>query len=418
MLDQLTQQTPLRALGHEDRRRVLEIDRYQVLLDPPRSDLVALVDIAAQVADVPLATINLITDAEQHQIATKGFDAAVCAREDSMCNAVLHEDAPVVVPDASKDPRFADNPFVTGEIGEVRFYATHQLVTPHGVVIGTLCVFDTVVREISEDQERALVGLAARVVDLLELELRTRELAASVAELERARDELQRSNSQLTAFAGQVSHDLRNPLTTVRMSLSILAEEAEEGTVDPATSSYLLSRAERGTERMQALIDDLLAYARIGGSIASRSVDLGAVLAEVRDDLADALAGATVEVGDLPVVTGDPVQLRAVLQNLVANAAKFVPAGEVARIRVGAERVPDGWRVEVADHGLGIAPEDRERVFEPLARAHDDVPGSGIGLATVRRVVDAHAGSIGIEETPGGGTTVWFELPAPHEQSL
>ncbi len=134
-----------------------------------------------------------------------------------------------MVPDASQDPRFADNPFVTGEIGQVRFYASHQLVTPHGVTIGTLCVFDTEAREISDDQERALVELAERVVDLLELELRTRELAVTVTELERARDELQRSNSQLAAFAGQVSHDLRNPLTTVRMSLSILAEDPEVG---------------------------------------------------------------------------------------------------------------------------------------------------------------------------------------------
>ena len=135
----------------------------------------------------------------------------------------------------------------------------------------------------------------------------------------------------------------------------------------------------------------------------------------MRDDLAEALSGASLEVGELPVVTGDPVQLRAVLQNLVANAAKFVPAGAGARVRVGASRGAGGWRVEVVDHGLGIAPEDRERVFEPFTRTHDDVPGSGIGLATVRRVVDAHGGTIGIGETPGGGTTVWFELPARDE---
>ena len=132
----------------------------------------------------------------------------------------------------------------------------------------------------------------------------------------------------------------------------------------------------------------------------------------MRDDLVEALRGASLEVGELPVVTGDPVQLRAVVQNLVANAAKFVPAGQSARIRVHARPVAAGWRVEVVDHGLGIAPEDRERVFEPLTRTHADVPGSGIGLATVRRVVDAHGGTIGIEETPGGGTTVWFELPS------
>ena len=128
-----------------DEQRVAEIERYRILATPPRgADLLALVEVAAEVARVPMATINLITDTEQHQVAAVGFDAAVCRREDSMCNAVLHEGRPVVVPDASLDARFRDNPFVTGVIGDVRFYATHQLVTPHGIVIGTLCVFDTV----------------------------------------------------------------------------------------------------------------------------------------------------------------------------------------------------------------------------------------------------------------------------------
>src|SRR5687767_3891531 len=172
-----------------------------------------------------MATINLITDAQQHQVAAVGFDAAVFRREDSMCSAVLHEGRPVVVPDASLDERFRDNPFVTGVIGDVRFYATHQLVTPNGIVIGSLCVFDTVARELTDDQERAIVALADRVVDLLELELRTRELAGTVSQLELARAELQRSNEQLAGFAGQVSHDLLNPLTAVSMSLRLVGEQ-------------------------------------------------------------------------------------------------------------------------------------------------------------------------------------------------
>ena len=116
-----------------DRARVAGIDRYRVLTGPPRSALLALVEVAAQVARVPMATINLVTDTEQHQVATHGFDASVCSRADSMCNAVLDEGGPVIVPDASRDARFKDNPFVTGPIGHVRFYATHPLVTPQGV---------------------------------------------------------------------------------------------------------------------------------------------------------------------------------------------------------------------------------------------------------------------------------------------
>ena len=387
----------------DDQRRVVEIDKYRVLTRPPRKDLLALVEIAARVAAVPMATINLITETEQHQIAAHGFDAGVCAREDSMCNLVLHVGHPVIVADASRDPRFCDNPFVTGAIGHVRFYATHQLVTPQGVVIGTLCVFDLEPRVLDDDQARALSALADRIVDLLELELRTREL-------ERAQQELQRSNEQLTAFAGQVSHDLLNPLTAVSMSLRLAQEQLEE----PGGGSrvpWLLERAVGGAERMQSLIDDLLAFARIGGRLSRLPVPLDEVVRDVRVDLATVLETATVDVGRLPRVVGDPVQLRAVLQNLVANAAKFTRPGEPARIAISAERRDTTWRLRVVDHGIGVPPEDRERVFEPLARVDDRVPGSGIGLATVRRVIEAHAGRIGLTETPGGGTTVWFDLP-------
>ncbi|MDN4172931.1 GAF domain-containing sensor histidine kinase [Nocardioides sp. SOB77] len=401
------------ATPETDEVRVAQIGEYRVITRPPRSDLVALVEIAAQVAQVPLATINLITDTHQHQIATAGFEASVCAREDSMCNAVLHDPEPVVIEDASKDERFADNPFVTGEIGEVRFYATHQLRTPKGVVIGTLCVFDTVPRTITPEQERALQGLADRVVDLLELELRTRELSASVHRLEEVQSELRRSNEQLAAFAGQVSHDLRNPLTAVSMALRMLSDEIAERDGDQQPGlQYLLARAISGAGRMQSLIDDLLAFARLGGELQRRPVDLSAVMRDVAEDLTTALQGATLEVEPLPVVTGDPVQLRAVLQNLVANAAKFVRPGEKAHVTVRAEQRDGFCRIEVVDRGIGVAPEQRNRVFQPLARVDDSAEGSGIGLTTCRRIVEAHGGKIGLDESPYGGTTAWFELPA------
>ncbi|WKN49994.1 GAF domain-containing sensor histidine kinase [Nocardioides sp. Arc9.136] len=402
------------SVTHEtDDVRVAQIGEYQIITRPPRKDLVALVEIAAQVARVPLATINLITDTHQHQIATSGFDASVCAREDSMCNLVLHDPEPVVVEDASLDPRFADNPFVTGQIGDVRFYATHQLRTPKGVVIGTLCVFDTEPRTITAEQEQALRALADRVVDLLELELRTRELSASVGRLEEVQAELKRSNEQLAAFAGQVSHDLRNPLTAVSMALRMLSDELAERDVQRESGlQYLLARAISGSSRMQSLIDDLLAFARLGGELQRRPVDLAVVMREVTEDLSAALEGATLEVEDLPVVTGDAVQLRAVLQNLVANAAKFTRPGEKAHVSVCSYRRGDSWRIEVVDRGIGVPAGQRLRVFQPLARVDDSVEGSGIGLTTCRRIVEAHGGRIGLEESPYGGTTAWFELPA------
>lgn len=393
-----------------DALRVAQLEGYGVLEEPPRRDLVALVEVAALVARVPMATINLITATEQHQVATVGFDPAVCRREDSMCDLTLAAGHPIVVPDARADPRFRDNPFVTGSIGRVRFYASHPLVTPDGVAIGTLCVFDVEPRTLDEGQERALAALADRVVDLLELDLRTRRLHASVAALQRTHRELARSNEDLAAFAGRLSHDLRNPLGAVSMSLRLLDHQIDEG-AGPDQLRWLTGRAASGARRMEAMIEDLLVYARLGGELRREDVDLAAVLAEVRDDLADTLAGASLSVGPLPTVTGDPVQLRAVLQNLLANAAKFTRPDEPARIEVASTRTADGWRLLVVDHGLGVPGPDRERVFEPMVRAHTRIPGQGIGLATVRRVVQAHGGRVGLEETPGGGATAWVELP-------
>jgi signal transduction histidine kinase len=403
---------PSSTMTKYDDRRVIELDRYRVIGQPRRQELLALVEVAAQVAGVPMATINLITGTQQVQVAATGFDASVCSREDSMCAVVLDVGHPVIVADASLDERFCDNPFVTGVIGHVRFYATHQLVTPTGVVIGTLCVFDEQPRILTPDQEHALASLADRVVDLLELELRTRDLSATVSELERLRADLERSNEQLAAFAGQVSHDLRNPITALSMSLRLVAEELDGEEIDRAELGWLVSRAVGGVDRMQSLVDGLLAYARLGGELVRAAVPLDETMAAVREDLAPALAGAELRVGSLPCVVGDPVQLRAVLQSLVANAAKFTDPGEPARIAVEAHRTGRGWRVEVVDHGLGVPADQRARVFEPFTRVHATVPGSGIGLATVRRVVEAHGGWFGLDETPGGGTTAWVELPA------
>ena len=380
--------------------RRASIDQYDVLSHPPRLELTAIVELAAQVCGTPMATVNLITDVEQHQVATYGFDAGICRREDSMCAAVLGHDTPLVVPDAREDVRFRDNPFVTGAIGSVRFYASHQLTTIDGVVIGTLCVFDDKPRTLDAEQVEALGTLAERVVDVLELSLRSRQLA--------------QSNERLSSFAGRVSHDLKSPLTSVSMSLEMLRERlADDDRADDRADDaiWLLERAINGSRRMASLIDEVLSYASLGGAMSTEPVDLGEVLGDVLSDLSGSLSGVEVARGPLPTVVGDATQLRSVLQNLLDNASKYRHPTRPLAIAVSATRVDDARvAVSVADNGLGVPAAERERVFEPRVRLSDDDRGSGIGLDTVRRVVQAHGGSIAITETPGGGATVTFEL--------
>jgi signal transduction histidine kinase len=392
-------------------RRTTSITAFDVLGKPPRRDLLAVADLAARVCHVPMATINLLTDIEQHQIATFGFEGSVCAIDDSLCAMILHQDAPVVVADLREDARFRDHPLVNGDEGSWRFYASWRLVTPDGVPIGTLCVHDYEPRVLDEGQLEALSTLADRVVDVLELSLRSRELASTLAEVLEVRAELEQSNDRLASFAGQISHDLKTPLTSMALSLSLIREELNAGDQDGALP--LLDRAINGSTRMAELIDDVLAFARVGGSLRNDEVDLTRVLHHVRADMSELLADVAFEVGELPVVRGDEVQLRAVVQNLVDNAAKYADPVRPLRVRVQGVRAAGAWRIELLDNGRGVPPTQLERIFDPMTRGDRTVAGSGIGLATCRRIVEAHGGRIGLQQRAGSaGSVAWFELPA------
>ncbi len=395
-----------------DDRREAQLRLYEVLDTGPPRDLQALVHLAAQICHVPHAAINLITATEQHQIASAGFDPSVCAREDSMCAIVLGEPDIVVVRDASTDERFREHPFVTGEIASIRFYASTPLMTPDGVAIGRLCVFDEVPRDLTAQQRKGLVSLAERVVDLLELRRRGRELEASLASLTEARDELRRSNEQLAHFAGQISHDLRTPLTAIMASAELLCLEPSVR-ANPELAP-LAQTAHRASLRMASMLDGILGHAIVGSVLAVSDTDLNLVLGEVLEDLTPQLraARAHVVVGDLPTVRVDARHFYSVLLNLVSNAVKFARPGTTPEVRI-ASRCLDGiHRITVSDDGIGLAEHDQETAFRLFGRVDEAIDGSGIGLTTARRVVEAHGGRIGIDSEPGHGATAWVELSA------
>ena len=400
------------ALRVEDQRRRAGFTAHDVLLNPPRqSEMVALLELGARVCHTRIAAIVLNTEEHQHALAAVGFDRKPSG--EALVNGLEPREgsATVVVPDTRLDGRFSTGPWERGELGLVRFYASHALRTRAGDTLGSMVLMGTVPGFLDVSQRASLATIADRVVDLFELVIRTRELANTLAEVGLIRAELERSNERLASFAGQVSHDLRTPLTSLMLSLSLIQEQVQAGETGPELE-YLLSRAVNGSARMVSLIDDVLEYAKLGGTLKAVEVDLAEVMDEVRTDLESELDGVTLEVGNLPTVFGDRDQLRAVLQNLVSNAAKFRHPDRDPVVQVNARGVNRAWRVEVVDNGRGIDPEERERVFEPLARIGDDVEGSGIGLATCRRIIGAHGGAIGLDLSPSEGAKFWFELPA------
>jgi signal transduction histidine kinase len=372
---------------------------YDVLDGRPRRELDSLVQLAAQVAGVPFAAVNLLSSHSQHQVATAGFEGTESPIDHSMCRLVVESGRPIMLEDAGEDVRFAENPWTTGEIAEVRYYGSHPLTTPAGVTIGTLCVFDDRSHEVTPEAARGLGQLADRVVDVLELELTSRRLSEANARLST-------SNERLAHFAGQVSHDLKNPLTSISLSLETLELDVE----DPDQLDTV-ARARRGVDRMTDLINNLLEFAQQGEAPGEDVVDLAVEMGSALDDLAGRLSRDQVEVGALPLVRGDGAQLRSVLMNLVDNAAKFTVPGEQPDVEVDSVPIDGHHRVEVRDRGRGIPEDKRERVFAPLARLDKTVEGSGIGLATCRRIVESHGGRMGVEAREGGGSVFWFELP-------
>jgi signal transduction histidine kinase len=388
------------SLTDDERQRERALATYDVIDRPPRRELEALVDLAAHLAGVPFAAVNLFSSQLQHQVATAGFEGGPTSRADSMCRLVVESGQPIMLEDASRDERYADNPWTTGEIATVRFYGSHPLRAPGGVVIGTLCVFDDDAHPVTPGTAKGLAQLADRVVDVLELELTSRRLSAANARLRTA-------NERLEHFAGQVSHDLKNPLTSMSLSLESLELEV----TDPYQVDTL-ARARRGVDRMTGMINDLLEFASQGRPPGDEPVDLDAEIDAALDDLAGRVSREHVAVGPLPVVRGDAAQLRSVLMNLVDNAAKFSLDGHDPDIEVVAAQHDGRTRVEVRDRGRGVPADKRERIFAPLARLDKSVEGVGIGLATCRRVVEAHGGSMGVEGREGGGSVFWFDLPS------
>jgi signal transduction histidine kinase len=236
---------------------------------------------------------------------------------------------------------------------------------------------------------------------------------ASVETLEQA-EELRRSNTDLERFAFVAAHELRSPLTVVSGFVETLSGRYRGALEDGA--ARLLDEALEGCRRMSALVDDILAHSRVGRSVRLTRVSTRRLLDEALAELAPELeaSGAAVAVGDLPTIRTDRGLLRLVFRNLVANAVKFRRAGRTPEIEVSAERDGFEWVFCVADNGIGIPEDEALRVFEIFQRGRDgaDYAGSGIGLATCRRIVEELGGRIWASPGERDGAVIRFTLPA------
>ena len=265
---------------------------------------------------------------------------------------------------------------------------------------------------------REVTNLAADVNTMRERILQ--ELSATQtanAVLQAHTEDLQRSNAELEQFAYVASHDLQEPLRKVA-SFSQLLQRRYAGQLDARADQYI-EFAVDGAKRMQALINDLLAYSRVGRSAREPTlVSSDSALVAARNNLATSIeeSGATIETGHLPLVLAELPLLTAVFQNLLSNALKF-SGGKPPRIVVTARRDEPFWLFSFSDNGIGIDPDYAERIFVIFQRLHDRAayPGTGIGLAMSRKIIEYFGGRIWLDTSYSDGARFLFTLPMPEE---
>lgn len=230
----------------------------------------------------------------------------------------------------------------------------------------------------------------------------------------RTLEELARSNRELEQFAYVASHDLQEPLRMIASYTQLLAERYR-GKLDEKADRYI-HYAVDGATRMQALIDDLLTFSRVGRlGLVLQNADCNESVATACKNLENAIreTGAQVEQDRLPVVVADNRLMVQLFQNLISNSIKF-RGPEVPHIQISAEKQKREWVFAVTDNGIGIAPEHAQSIFGIFKRlhTHEEYPGSGIGLSICKKIVEQHGGRIWVESAPGKGATFKFVLPS------
>ena len=251
---------------------------------------------------------------------------------------------------------------------------------------------------------------------LMEAEKKLATIAAAAATAERERAaELARSNQELGQFAYIASHDLQEPLRVVA-SFSQLLARRYQGQLGTEADEFIAFIG-NGVARMQGLINDLLEYSRVGTrGKPFEPTPCDALVEQVLSNLKVAITevNATVTYDGLPTVQADATQLGRVFQNLIANALKFHHKDAPPQVQISAARQDRYWRFAVRDNGIGIDPAYHERIFVLFQRLHTsaEYPGTGIGLAICKKIVERHGGRIWVESAPGHGATFSFTIPA------
>ncbi|MBQ0909036.1 GHKL domain-containing protein [Flavobacterium sp. F-328] len=395
-------------IHHAEFKRLQVLESYSILDTLPEEDYDNLAAIASQICDTPIAIIGFI-DANRHWFKSRvGTPLNENSRDYSFCGHAINDNQNIfIVPDARVDDRFQDNPITKGE-APILFYAGVSLIDDAtGLPVGTICVLDHQPKNLSEGQINSLQALSRQTMKLLELRANKLKLEKNIALLEKKNQDLER-------FSYSAAHDLKSPLSNIS-GLSTVLIESYENKID-GEAIEVIGLIKSSALKLKEMIDNLLVISK-AESVADTSND-EVLVATLETELKNLLSFEEnckiVLSSNVVALYINKTILEQILLNLISNAIKYNNKENI-QITISINAEADSYIISVQDNGLGILPEHQKIIFDEFeVVAEQDrfgEKGSGIGLATVKRLVDAYKGTIQVSSEIGKGSLFTFNLP-------
>lgn len=389
-----------------ERGRLKALNEYSILDTLPELEYDDITQLASQICGTSISTISLIDENRQWFKSKVGLGVNETAREISFCgHAIVEPDKIFTVKDSRLDERFQNNPLVIGE-PHVIFYTGVPLISPSGFALGTLCVIDDQPKELNQDQLKSLKSLANQVVSLF-------ELRKSKLLLERLTNDLENRNLELEKFARVAAHDIKSPLNNISALTELLISQyADKLDADGITMMQMLNVS---SETLRELVDGILEHSKADhiGIETQSQFDLCKLIRECIL-LLDNQSKYSFKINfSATIIVANKIALQQILLNLISNAIKYNDKEKV-EIDINFAEDSDYYTFEVTDNGVGIDPKYQDKIFDifEIVSVEDRFGkrGTGIGLSTVKKLVQVLGGQIQVESVVGQGATFGFSI--------
>ncbi len=386
----------------DEKNRLKELESYSILDTLPEQDFDNITTIASQICGTNISLISLIDNDRQWFKSRKGLDAEETPREYAFCAHAINDPSNVlIVNDSRLDERFMGNPLVDDD-PHVIFYAGVPLITSSGQALGTLCVIDNSPKQLSEDQVKALKALSNHTMNLLEQRKMKEELKIIV-------DKLAQRNEELEQFATVSAHDLKSPLNNISIISRGILNSQGQLNAEIENSVELIYNS---SKTLKNLIDGLLEHSR-SDKVLSESkvcVSIHSLKKKMNELFSDSEINWQTDLNEIHV---NETALEKILINLISNAVKYNDK-DTPVIMIDISKNEKYYQFSVTDNGPGINPEDSEKIFELYEVTHNKdkygQAGTGIGLATVRKMVRSLGGKIQLDLDFTNGAKFIFNI--------